>query len=152
LLNISQLFENRSVVNQVGRIIIQAEGTASNQFDRIACSQFVTLDGELVLEPIHGYIPANGDRLAFITTPRTITDQFATLSAPRGWHLEYSSTQVEAVFCAADFNSDGVIDFFDYLDFVAAFSANDPDADFNFDTTIDFFDYLDFVAAFSSGC
>jgi hypothetical protein len=54
--------------------------------------------------------------------------------------------------CAADFNADTVVDFFDYLDFVAAFSSNDPAADFNADTVIDFFDYLDFVAAFSSGC
>ncbi|MBU6412059.1 MAG: hypothetical protein KGS45_01175 [Planctomycetes bacterium] len=51
----------------------------------------------------------------------------------------------------ADFNGDEALDFFDYLDFVAAFSANDPVADFNLDGTIDFFDYLDFVAAFSSG-
>ncbi len=54
--------------------------------------------------------------------------------------------------CAADFNSDGTLDFFDYLDFVAAFSSNQAAADFNGDTVIDFFDYLDFVAAFSSGC
>ncbi len=54
--------------------------------------------------------------------------------------------------CAADFNGDGVVDFFDYLDFVDAFSANDPSADFNGDTVIDFFDYLDFVDAFSTGC
>ncbi|MBU6413629.1 MAG: FG-GAP repeat protein [Planctomycetes bacterium] len=54
--------------------------------------------------------------------------------------------------CLADFNGDTVVDFFDYLDFVAAFSSNDPAADFNADTTIDFFDYLDFVAAFSQGC
>ncbi len=54
--------------------------------------------------------------------------------------------------CAADFNGDGVVDFFDYLDFVDAFSANDPSADFNGDTVIDFFDYLDFVDAFSVGC
>jgi hypothetical protein len=45
-----------------------------------------------------------------------------------------------------------VLDFFDYLDFVAAFSANDPSADFNGDGVIDFFDYLDFVAAFAEGC
>jgi hypothetical protein len=32
-----------------------------------------------------------------------------------------------------------------------AFTANCP-ADFNDDGTIDFFDYLDFVAAFSGGC
>ncbi|MBU6414393.1 MAG: hypothetical protein KGS45_13095 [Planctomycetes bacterium] len=54
--------------------------------------------------------------------------------------------------CTADFNADTIVDFFDYLDFVAAFSSNDPVADFNADTVIDFFDYLDFVAAFSSGC
>ncbi len=54
--------------------------------------------------------------------------------------------------CAADFNQDGTVDFFDYLDFVAAFSSADPLADFNLDQTIDFFDYLDFVAAFSMGC
>jgi hypothetical protein len=57
-----------------------------------------------------------------------------------------------SVSCAADFNADTVVDFFDYLDFVAAFSAGGAGADFNGDTTIDFFDYLDFVAAFSSGC
>jgi hypothetical protein len=54
--------------------------------------------------------------------------------------------------CSADFNADTVVDFFDYLDFVAAFSASEPSSDFNGDTVIDFFDYLDFVAAFSSGC
>jgi hypothetical protein len=54
--------------------------------------------------------------------------------------------------CAGNFNCDETLDFFDYLDFVAAFSTNDPAADFNGDETIDFFDYLDFVAAFSEGC
>ena len=54
--------------------------------------------------------------------------------------------------CPADFNGDSVVDFFDYLDFVDAFSANDPSADFNQDSVIDFFDYLDFVDAFSLGC
>jgi hypothetical protein len=52
--------------------------------------------------------------------------------------------------CSGDFNADGTVDFFDYLDFVARFSANDTRADFNRDGPIDFFDYLDFVAAFSS--
>jgi hypothetical protein len=57
-----------------------------------------------------------------------------------------------AANCSADFNADTVLDLFDYLDFVAAFAANEPASDFNADTVIDFFDYLDFVAAFSSGC
>ena len=54
--------------------------------------------------------------------------------------------------CPADFNIDGAVDLFDYLDFVNAFAVNLPDADFNHDAVIDFFDYLDFVAAFSGGC
>ncbi len=54
--------------------------------------------------------------------------------------------------CDADFNGDTTLDFFDYLDFVAAFSTGSGTADFNGDTVIDFFDYLDFVAAFSTGC
>ena len=54
--------------------------------------------------------------------------------------------------CLADFNSDAVADFFDYLDFVQAFADNSAAADFNADGITDFFDYLDFVAAFSVGC
>jgi hypothetical protein len=63
-----------------------------------------------------------------------------------------TSAAANLQICAADFNCDGGVDFFDYLDFVAAFSSNDPTADFNADGIIDFFDYLDFVAAFSSPC
>ncbi len=54
--------------------------------------------------------------------------------------------------CAADFNCDSTIDFFDYLDFVAAFSAGSAGADFNQDGVIDFFDYLDFVSVFATPC
>lgn len=62
--------------------------------------------------------------------------------------------QVRANFCPcpADFNVDGIADFFDYLDFVDAFSAGAPSADFNGDSIVDFFDYLDYVDAFSLGC
>jgi hypothetical protein len=87
----------------------------------------------------------------------------ARLTDPRGpqlealaWGYETSpNTPITAGAsggCAADFNGDTTLDFFDYLDFVAAFSVNEPSADYNADTIVDFFDYLDFVAAFSSGC
>jgi hypothetical protein len=54
--------------------------------------------------------------------------------------------------CSADFNHDAIVDFFDYLDFVDAFSNHSSGSDFNNDSVIDFFDYLDFVDAFSLGC
>ncbi len=56
------------------------------------------------------------------------------------------------LICGADFNGDSSLDFFDYLDFVDAFSSGACHADVNGDSVIDFFDYLDFVDAFSSGC
>ena len=69
-----------------------------------------------------------------------------------GWVNLDDANHFVGIRCAADFNGDGIVDFFDYLDFVAAFSANAPAADFNGDSVIDFFDYLDFVAAFAAGC
>jgi hypothetical protein len=54
--------------------------------------------------------------------------------------------------CRADFNGDNQVDFFDYLDFAAAFDAEDESADFNGDNQVDFFDYLDFAAAFDAQC
>ena len=60
--------------------------------------------------------------------------------------------EARPVACLADFNADQTIDFFDYLDFVDAFSTSVAHADFNHDGVLDFFDYLDFVDAFSGGC
>jgi hypothetical protein len=57
-----------------------------------------------------------------------------------------------AALCIADFNRNGTLDFFDYLDFAIAFDAEESRADFNADGQIDFFDYLDFVNRFSRGC
>jgi probable HAF family extracellular repeat protein len=54
--------------------------------------------------------------------------------------------------CTADFNQDGQLDFFDYLDFAIGFSEDSLLADFNRDGQIDFFDYLDFAQAFAAGC
>jgi hypothetical protein len=56
------------------------------------------------------------------------------------------------VQCLADINADGVIDFFDYLDFVDAYASQHTWVDFNHDGVLDFFDYLDFVDMFSRGC
>jgi hypothetical protein len=69
------------------------------------------------------------------------------------WFTDNSRVVLTArIGCPADFNDNGQVDFFDYLDFVQAFADEDPRADINGNGTIDFFDYLDFVEAFDSGC
>jgi hypothetical protein len=54
--------------------------------------------------------------------------------------------------CAADFNSDGFLDFTDFDAFVSTFETGGLSADFNIDGFIDFTDFDAFVAAFESGC
>jgi hypothetical protein len=63
-----------------------------------------------------------------------------------------TSNAATLTVCAGDFNCDSSVDFFDYLDFVDAFTSGAANADFNGDGSSDFFDYLDFVDAFTSGC
>jgi hypothetical protein len=61
-----------------------------------------------------------------------------------------------AASCAADFNGDGFVDFFDYDDYVGCFESGvcppGRSADINGDDFVDFFDYDDFVNAFQAGC
>ncbi|QOJ00430.1 MAG: hypothetical protein HRU70_07985 [Phycisphaeraceae bacterium] len=58
--------------------------------------------------------------------------------------------------CAADFNDDGFVDFFDADAFVACFEGVEcppgKTADFNNDGFVDFFDLDEFIAAFEAGC
>jgi subtilisin family serine protease len=58
--------------------------------------------------------------------------------------------------CAADFNGDGFVDFFDYDSYVSCFEGDGcparQSADFNGDGFADFFDYDSYIAAFESGC
>ena len=95
--------------------------------------------------------PLAGVTFGFLNIPMTRNGmQFI------GWNPQLSRildpNNIICLQCPADFNGDGSIDFFDYLDFVNAYTAGTPNADFNGDGSVDFFDYLDFVDAFSTGC
>ncbi len=81
------------------------------------------------------------------------TLDFSVGNGGNGHSDDSTSIDIQLVYiCPADFNQDGTTDFFDYLDFVAAFADNQLSADFNQDGIIDFFDYLDFVDVFASEC
>ncbi|MBU6412354.1 MAG: hypothetical protein KGS45_02680 [Planctomycetes bacterium] len=141
-----------------GVVNVTLGGPAVTQYGRIqSTSANIQLDGTLNLTiPNNVTIPIVS-RFDLITVPgnRTISGDFSTINqlppgpdgknffliSPTFYSFAYSSL--------ADFNSDAVVDLFDYLDFVAAFAANDPTADFNNDFAIDFFDYLDFLVIFS---
>lgn len=59
----------------------------------------------------------------------------------------------EVLECArADMNGDGLRNFFDVSDYLAAFGSSDLEADFDGDRDLDFFDISAFLAAFSAVC
>ncbi len=90
-------------------------------------------------------------RLGFISPDSSIT---VAIEVTPGFSTQYVGVDDVQVYegCLSDFNRDEVVDFFDYLDFVAAFAEGGLTADFNSDDEVDFFDYLDFVGSLSSGC
>ncbi|MBL8765015.1 MAG: hypothetical protein JNM07_12170 [Phycisphaerae bacterium] len=54
--------------------------------------------------------------------------------------------------CPGDYNHDGVVDDFDFFDFLNDFFANSMAADVNGDTSVDDFDYFDFLNALNTPC
>ncbi len=74
------------------------------------------------------------------------------------WEVGFDNILIETLgdSCAADFNGDGFVDFFDFDDFVVCFEGGacppGRTADFNGDGFVDFFDYDDFVVSFEAGC
>jgi hypothetical protein len=54
--------------------------------------------------------------------------------------------------CYPDFTGDGTLDLFDFLGYVNAFNAQDPEADCDSDGSFSLFDFLCFVNAFNEGC
>ncbi len=65
---------------------------------------------------------------------------------------QYVNLSATAQPCLADRNGDGVLDFFDVQNFLAAFSAQNPSADMNNDGLFDFFDVQFYLNIFSQGC
>ncbi|MDX2147846.1 MAG: hypothetical protein SFZ23_10020 [Planctomycetota bacterium] len=129
---------------------------SASSFDRVNGGGAITLAGELQLRLVGSFVPELGVAFDVIAGPN-VSGVFDAVSitppVPGGLvRVEYLPTVVRVSICFADFNSDGQSDFFDYLDFAAAFSVQQPDADINRDGQIDFFDYLDFASEFASGC
>ena len=106
---------------------------------------FVLPTGEVITAYSVGFEPVD-------PTVRTGAPRTMVYSGPMGAELAVGNIEVTRNGCGADFNGDGAVDFFDYLDFVDAFSSGVVAADFNDDGSVDFFDYLDFVDSFSIGC
>ncbi len=92
-------------------------------------------------------------RWSFTAVAPLTTLEFWSVTSPSGYGPALDRVSVG---CAADFDGDGTVDFFDYDAFVQCFEGGvcppGMTADFDGDGTVDFFDYDAFVVAFEAGC
>jgi hypothetical protein len=135
-------------------------GTDAAQHGRISAVAAAALDGTAEVTLADGFALACG--MGFdVLSAASVGGRFASLVVPTvadGSRLiaVYGETGVRlAASPEGDFNADGFVDAFDYLDFVGCFEGMcgpDQNADFNQDGFVDFFDFDGFSAAFERGC
>jgi T5SS/PEP-CTERM-associated repeat protein len=138
-----------------GEMVLDVTGPELERVDRVLVNGTLTLDGTVSVRVAPGFQPENGFRMTVVGAD-SIVGAFDRIEIPPGWSLERTVQNLNVVYCAPDFNSDGFVDFFDYLEFAACFEgefcAAGSSADFNGDGFVDFFDYDAFVRAFELGC
>ncbi|MEQ8318506.1 MAG: right-handed parallel beta-helix repeat-containing protein [Phycisphaerales bacterium] len=89
-----------------------------------------------------------GDR--FVDDPATPDTGAGTAPIVDLGAIEFAGGQAGP--CPADFDGDGELTLFDFLDFQNAFDSGDARADFDQDGELTLFDFLAFQNAFDAGC
>ncbi|MBN2561979.1 MAG: hypothetical protein JXQ75_13725 [Phycisphaerae bacterium] len=107
------------VQGATGTLFIELAGTTQDtEYDRLHVTGTATLDGELHVEPIDGYLPQVGDRFTILTA-NTVTGQFATVTGPGEYDVTYNANNVTItvlVMPNTDCNDNGVPDDQDIAD------------------------------------
>ena len=120
-----------------------------------------SLAGTLDVSLPNGFVPDIGTEITVLTTSGVISGGFEQVTYPSGTGVGFEIVQaanrikvraVASADCLADWNGDGLLDFFDVQGFLNAYSAHQSAADLNHDGLFDFFDVQAFLGAFSAGC
>lgn len=132
-----------------GRLRVEVSGPAT--YGRIIATGSAHFDGAFEAQYVGGFTPPEFSRYGFLAAS-SVTGSFASFTAPaapagdtsvliyNGANIELLSTDL------ADFNFDGTLDIFDFLEFQNLFAAGDPRADLDTSTGPRVFDIFDFLA------
>ncbi|MDX2148981.1 MAG: hypothetical protein SFZ23_15820, partial [Planctomycetota bacterium] len=134
---------------------VQAAGVSETTgFGRVVATGVLTLGGSFAFTEVNGFNATYFDNFEFgVGSSRVGTFSSISLPVPlvdgKNFMIYTTNSVKVAISAIPDFNEDGLVDFFDYLDFVDRWSNDDPSGDFNGDGSVDFFDFLDFADYFS---
>ncbi len=144
------------------RVRFEAKGTSGEleEFDELAVTGAVTLDGTLELGLVGGYVPSAGDSFVLLSAAGGVNGVFsavegAALPGGLAWDVSYAPTTVTVTVnsaCQADWNGDGNVNTQDFLAYLNAWSSGDLSADLNGDGVVNTQDFLAFLNLWVAGC
>jgi hypothetical protein len=76
-----------------GTLDVEIAGTGTGQFDVLAVLGSAQLGGTVDVIPLNGFVPQPGETFTFLTAG-SLSGEFASLSAPPGYALNYTSNSV----------------------------------------------------------
>ena len=118
-----------------GRLTIKVKGLLpGDEYSRLHVSGTASLDGELQIAPIEGFVPQSGDEFVVLTAG-AVDGTFSAVTGPNAYVVTYYPDHVTVTVtnvCLGDLNCDGSIDFGDinpfvlYLSNFASWQAANP--------------------------
>ncbi|MEQ8316324.1 MAG: GC-type dockerin domain-anchored protein [Phycisphaerales bacterium] len=153
------VFQHTGTVEMTDSTVVEIQlgGRLDTNFDRIAGTAVITVDGTLDASLFDGFTPDVCENFVVISGS-SVTGEFDTLVPPvagsnQRWRLFYTGTSVELRnTCLPDIDGDCSLTIFDFLAFQNLFDMGSPEADFDGDGSLTLFDFLAFQNAFTVGC
>jgi len=140
--------------------IFEAQIAAPTTADRLSSTSSFVADGTLEIELVNGFDPSGYWTSTIITATQGVSGQFETIIAPPPTDTRlairavYLPNEIRiGAYCKADFNADGLLNFFDISLFIAEYNAGSPAADIAAPFGIlNFFDIAAYIARYNQGC
>ncbi len=140
--------------------VFEAEIASPSNADRLSSTSTFHADGTLSVHLLDGFNPADYWASVIVSAAGGVTGRFSQIIAPTPAdprleiRARYFPTEIRVgAICKADFNADGLLNFFDISQFIADYNAGDPIADIAAPFGIlNFFDIAEFMARYNTGC
>ena len=140
-----------------GTLRVRVIGPGAGGADRVETTGSATLAGAVEVELVGGFTPAIGEVYEILEAGAGVSGGFGVVTGAPGFEVETVGNLVLLTYvggggCVADYNGDGLVNFFDIQAFLAAFNLADPAADLNGDELFNFFDIQAFLDQYNAGC